>query len=84
MQNSEISLHATFEKRIPHHSRRQHLHWPAKASSRLFDEPEITIRHMFGTGILELHQKIDITVCSLFPTSDGTKETQSPYPIAPA
>jgi hypothetical protein len=39
---------------------------------------------MFWTEILELHQKIDITVCSLFPTSDGTKETQSPYSIAPA
>ena len=84
MQNREISFQATFEKRIPHHPGGPHLHRPAKAPSRIFDEPEITIRHMFGRGILELHQKIDITICSLFPTSDGTKETQSPYSIAPA
>ena len=84
MQNREISFQAALEKRIPHHPRGQNLHRPAKTPSRIFDEPEITIRHMFWTEILKLHQKINITVCSLFPTGDGTKKTQSPYSIAPA
>lgn len=84
MDHNQITGDGLPQMGIPDHAWRQELDFPVEALPGLLDEPEIALGHRRGHGGIELGEKINIAVLTLFSSRGGPKHGKPTDSKAPA